>query len=154
MTKEYAKGFIENDIASGRRTDYLYRISLKGLIRNETGEVLVVKENGRKHWDLPGGGIDHGENIKAGLARELKEEVNLEGDFSYNVISIDDPRYLDKHDFWQIHIFVDIKPENMTFSAGEDGDEVAFMDPMLFKDSSNRAEKSIYENSMFGNQKQ
>ena len=46
------------------RTDYLYRVSLKSVIFNDHGEVLVVKESGRDWWDIPGGGMDHGESIK------------------------------------------------------------------------------------------
>ncbi len=30
-----------------RKTDYLYRISIKGIILNDAGEVLLVKESGR-----------------------------------------------------------------------------------------------------------
>lgn len=59
----------------GRKTDYLYRVSIKGLIRNSKDEVLVVKEAGRTWWDLPGGGMDHDEDIKSALAREMHEEV-------------------------------------------------------------------------------
>jgi 8-oxo-dGTP pyrophosphatase MutT (NUDIX family) len=61
---------------------------------NDQGEVLVVKEVGRTWWDLPGGGMDHGEDIKSALARELKEEVNLSSNFTYRVIDVEDPAYL------------------------------------------------------------
>lgn len=49
---------------SPRPTDYLFRVSLKCVIRNDAGEVLAVKEVGRDFWDLPGGGMDHGESIQ------------------------------------------------------------------------------------------
>lgn len=52
-----------NQSALGRKNDYLYRLSLKGLVVNDNGEVLVVKETGRTWWDLLGGGMDHGETI-------------------------------------------------------------------------------------------
>lgn len=32
---------------STRKTDYLYRLSIKGTIFNDTGEILFVKESGR-----------------------------------------------------------------------------------------------------------
>ena len=38
--------------------DCLYRISLKALIYNDVGQILVVKEIDRTYWDLPGGGMD------------------------------------------------------------------------------------------------
>lgn len=129
---------------SSRRTDYLYRISIKGLIRNEKGEVLVVKEAGRNYWDLPGGGMDHGENIKIAIAREMQEEVSLEGDFTYKIIAVDDPAYLEIHDFWQVRLIYELRPENMQFHAGEDGDEIAFLHPHTLKDSLSEVERRIY----------
>lgn len=144
MSIEQAQGVINHD-HSDRKTDYLYRISLKGLIRNEKGEVLVVKETGRTWWDLPGGGMDHHEQIKVALARELKEEVNLEGNFTYDIIAVDDPAYLDPHDFWQIRLIYEIIPKNMAFSVGEDGDEIAFMAAEAFQNSESATERKIYE---------
>jgi hypothetical protein len=35
-------------------------------------------------------------------------------------------------------------PHNMTFSAGVDGDEIAFMDPALFKESELAIERRVY----------
>ena len=40
-----------------------YRVSLKAVIRNGAGEVLCVTESERNMWELPGGGLDHGETI-------------------------------------------------------------------------------------------
>lgn len=58
---------------TNRPIDYLYRLSLKALITNANGDILVVKEIGRHHYDLPGGGMDHGEDFRQALARELAE---------------------------------------------------------------------------------
>jgi ADP-ribose pyrophosphatase YjhB (NUDIX family) len=110
-----------------RKTDYLYRISIKGIILNDAGEVLLVKESGRDWWDLPGGGMDHGEDIKSAIARELKEEVNLTGDFSYQVVYVDDPSLLQHSKMLQVRLIFIVKPELMEFSPGDDGDEVIFM---------------------------
>ncbi len=54
-----------------------YRVSVKALIRNKDGKVLVLKEN-QDTWSLPGGGLDHGEDPKSGILRELKEELGIE----------------------------------------------------------------------------
>lgn len=35
--------------------DCLYRISLKSLIYNDAGQILVIKGINRMYWDLPGG---------------------------------------------------------------------------------------------------
>lgn len=128
-----------------RPTDYLYRISIKCLIRNENGEALVVKEAGRDWWDLPGGGMDHGESIKSAIAREMKEEVNLEGEFTYKILDIDEPAYLKVHDFWQMRLIFEIKPTVMEFSPGIDADQVAFMNPGVFNDSDIETERKIHQ---------
>jgi len=143
MSEQNSLGIINHGI-SNRRTDYLYRISIKGLIRNEKNEILVVKETGRSWWDLPGGGMDHSENIESAIAREMKEEVNLRGNFTHKVIDVDDPAYLKTHDFWQVRLIFEVKPDNQVFSPGEDGDEVAFMNPDIFKDSESEVEQRIY----------
>lgn len=143
MSERISLGVVHHETSS-RRTDYLYRISIKGLIRNEKGEVLVVKEAGRTYWDLPGGGMDHSEDIKSTIAREMKEEVNLDGNFTYRIIDVDEPAYLTSHTFWQIRLIFEITPEHMAFSAGEDGDEVMFVHPDLFKGSLSETERRIY----------
>lgn len=144
MTLQHSLGHISHDASSSRRTDYLYRISLKGLIKNDAGEVLVVKEMGRDWWDLPGGGMDHGEDIKLALAREMREEVNMEGDFTYRIIAVDEPMYLEKHNFWQLRLIFEITPENMIFSAGDDSDEISFMQSKLLGSSDKETERRVY----------
>ena len=143
MNKQNAHGVVAQP--ANRRTDYLYRVSLKCVICNERGEVLVVKERGRDWWDLPGGGMDHGERIKDAIAREMKEEVNLRGDFEYNVIAVDEPAHLGEHNFWQIRLIFVLRPRNFAFSAGDDGDEIKFVDPRVFKNAANSVERRIYE---------
>lgn len=135
-------GVIEYD--SSRRHDYLYRISVKGVIFNDTGDVLVVKEAGREVWDLPGGGMDHSEDIKAAIAREMKEEVNLEGDFSYEILEVEDPAYVPMHNFWQMRLVFVILPLTMNFSPGEDSDEIAFINPETLKHSESPFERYVH----------
>ena len=129
------------------RKDYLFRVSLKSVIFNETGEVLVVKETGRDWWDLPGGGIDHGESVKEGLARELREEVSLTGDFEFRAILTEDPHYLAGPNLYQMRITFLVQPEVVVFAPGDDGDEVMFVDPFSFKDSEVFTERRIYDYS-------
>lgn len=135
-------GIVEHD--TERPTDYLYRVSLKCLIRNEAGDVLVVKEKGRDWWDLPGGGMDHGESLRLSIAREMYEEVAMTGDFSYRVIAVDEPMYLDSHNFWQTRLIFAVEQENASYSVGEDCDEIAFLPPKYFKDSKIELERRVY----------
>lgn len=131
---------------SPRPTDYLFRVSLKCVIRNDAGEVLAVKEIGRDFWDLPGGGMDHGESIQAAITRELHEEIGLTGAFTYKLLAIEDPSLL-QHNFYQLRIIVALLPENTAFSAGVDADEIAFIDPNLLKNSLHNAERKLYHYS-------
>jgi 8-oxo-dGTP diphosphatase len=143
MSQQPTHGVVLRD-QSQRRTDFLYRVSIKCLVRNQKGEVLVVKEKGRSWWDLPGGGMDHGESIKTAIAREMKEEVNLEGDFTYRIIEVEEPALLTMHNLWQIRLIYEIKPTVLEFSAGEDGDEAAFMEPDQFEHSDSNVEQRVY----------
>lgn len=130
-----------------KRPDYLFRISVKGLIVNKEGKVLVVKETGRGSWDMPGGGMDHGETIKDALARELYEEVGLKGEFGYQVVAIEDPKPL-LSNILQMRVIFAITPEVNEFYAGIDGDEIAFIDPRIFVNSAEFSERKVYEYAM------
>ena len=147
MAIENPQGIINYDESKGRGTDYLYRVSLKCLVKNDQDQVLVVKETGRDWWDLPGGGMDHGEDFKTALAREMQEEVNYSGDFTYRIIAADDPGVLKRANSWQIRLVFELKTDNMTFSPGADGDEVAFMNPDDFQNSADKMERLIYKYS-------
>lgn len=55
--------------------------AVAGLIVNENNELLVTVRAHDPHkgrWDLPGGFIDPGESAEHALAREIKEELNLD----------------------------------------------------------------------------
>ena len=56
----------------------LPRIRLTGILV-EDGKVLLVKEvlRERSRWNLPGGSLEPGETIEAGLIRELREETGI-----------------------------------------------------------------------------
>lgn len=125
--------------------DHLFRISLKAVIFNDKGHVLIVKEHGRDWWDIPGGGLDHGELVQEGLARELREEVGFEGNFTYEAILVEDPRLQQRRDLYQMRLTFVVTPENYEFSVGDDGDEIMFIHPDDFKDSAIITEQKIYE---------
>ncbi len=51
-------------------------MSVKGLIYDD-GKLLFVRERSNT-WDLPGGGLEHGEGIAEALRRECREELGTE----------------------------------------------------------------------------
>lgn len=53
-----------------------YPVSVKGVLF-QSGRVLLL-ENDRQEWELPGGKLDRGETLPSCLARELSEETGLE----------------------------------------------------------------------------
>ena len=54
-----------------------YRVAVKGLVRDELGRLLFVQERSDS-WDLPGGGLEHGEDIAEALKREFLEELEAD----------------------------------------------------------------------------
>ena len=128
-----------------RKNDYLYRVSMKSVITNQKGEVLVVKESGRTWWDLPGGGMDHGENIKSAIARELKEEVGLVGNFTHNIIDVEDPVHLNNANVLQVRLIFSVLPEVLPIKPGDEADEIMYIRPEELKDSDNSIERKVYE---------
>ncbi len=57
--------------------DKFYRVSAKALIFNEEDKLLLLKETGGKGWELPGGGIEYGEDPISTIHRELEEETGF-----------------------------------------------------------------------------
>lgn len=123
----------------------MYRVSLKAVIRNEKGEVLVCKEYHGNDWSLPGGGWDHGETEHEALARELKEEVNYDGNFTAKPFATA-VFWVEPRKSWLLWIVYDVTTENMNFSVGNDTNEIAFVDPKTLENANERTERWIFEN--------
>ena len=128
---------------SGKYPNAFYRVSLKALIRNDKGEVLVVKERS-KGWELPGGGFDHGENIHDALKRELYEEVLITSSFTEKLIDVE-PIYVENKESWTLWLVYEVDLEKLEYGIGADADEVAFIDPNTLRDSEYLFERLIYK---------
>jgi len=57
--------------------DAFYRISIKVLIKNPDNKLLVVQDTTNGTWEVPGGGLDHGETIEQTAKREIQEELGV-----------------------------------------------------------------------------
>jgi 8-oxo-dGTP diphosphatase len=66
-----------------------YGLTVRGVIKNDDGEILIVKRHPKSKtdpemWELPGGKVEKGEHFADALVREIKEETSLDvnvGDF-------------------------------------------------------------------------
>ncbi|HEX8996944.1 MAG TPA: NUDIX domain-containing protein [Ktedonobacterales bacterium] len=54
-----------------------YRIACSAIIERG-GEYLMARRRDIGWWNLPGGGLEAGETVEQGLAREVREEVGIE----------------------------------------------------------------------------
>ena len=79
MIKEYSA----EENKAWRATQPQKMVVVKVIIKSDRGNILLVKPNYKKTWQLPGGGVDNGESPESAVVREVSEELNL-------AISIDD----------------------------------------------------------------
>jgi 8-oxo-dGTP diphosphatase len=102
-----------------------YRISVKGLVVDDTGRFLLSKEDNGK-WELPGGGLDHGEDPLVGLQREITEETGLEVTFVSPT-----PKYFITarrlgSDTFVANVIYEIKLKNLDFTPSDECQELRY----------------------------
>lgn len=56
------------------------RVGLGVIVKNDTGQILVMKRAGdhAPFWSIPGGKLELGETFEAGATRELREELSID----------------------------------------------------------------------------
>lgn len=122
-----------------------YRVSVKAVIRDDLGRVLVNKEGGSDTWSLPGGGWDHGETEREALARELKEEVGYGGEFTARPRATT-VKWLEHKQAYLLWIVYDVATENTGFSIGQDSSEIAWIYPGELAPAKSFEEQWIVDN--------
>jgi 8-oxo-dGTP diphosphatase len=53
-----------------------YHVTIKGLFFDQHNKILLIQENSGM-WDLPGGRLEHGEDLHGALSRECIEEMGI-----------------------------------------------------------------------------
>jgi 8-oxo-dGTP diphosphatase len=104
-----------------------YRISIKALILDEQKRFLLAKEDNGL-WEFPWWWLDHGENPRDGLKREVYEEMWLEVTAieeqpSYFITVLSPREGIDRR---IANIFYTVKVKNLDFIASEECREIAF----------------------------
>ena len=128
---------------TGKYPDTYYRVSVKALIRNEKGEVLVAKEKA-PFWNLPGGGLGHGESVHDALARELYEEALITQSFEEKLLTTESI-WLEEKQAWLLWLVYEIKVDGLQYGVGVDASEVTFVDPATLQNSDRLEGRLIYK---------
>jgi 8-oxo-dGTP diphosphatase len=102
-----------------------YRTSVKALILNEDQKFLLTKaESGR--WDLPGGGLDWGEDPRACVSREIKEEMGIATQFVAEHPSYFVAVLADDEAGWINNVVYIAKLQHLDFTSSDECLEIRF----------------------------
>lgn len=52
-----------------------YYIGVKGIIQDQDGRVLILKDSSTGKWEVPGGRMDENQTIEEAFSREIGEEI-------------------------------------------------------------------------------
>lgn len=95
-----------------------YRVSLKAVVRDDAGNVLVTGEPDGK-YELPGGGWDHDESVDAGMRREIQEELGVEVTRVGNTLFVYKGRTERPHVMMRVAVEVELADHNFTFNQDD-----------------------------------
>ena len=81
------------------------QVGVKAIARNKEGKYLLLHRSAKKYpgtngtWDIVGGRIDPGTDLRENLAREIREEVGLDWNGTPRLIGAQDifPKSGEKH---------------------------------------------------------
>ena len=134
-------------------TEHYYRVSIKALVLDETRKKFLVAQEDNGMWELPGGGLEHGESPRDALQREIKEEMGLAVTWVAETPSffISFNKKTDK-DFWMNNVLYETKLPSLEFTPSDECIAVRFVtseEALTLPAFSN-----VYELAkMFGNKK-
>ena len=109
-------------------------VGVGAVILDEEGRVVLIRrryEPLKGQWSLPGGTLELGETLEAGVAREIREETGLEVAVG-PVVEVFDRIMLDDEQRVRYHfVLVDYlcRPISGSLLAGSDVDDAVAVDP-------------------------
>jgi 8-oxo-dGTP pyrophosphatase MutT (NUDIX family) len=105
-----------------------YRVSVKGVVIDEQGRYLLSLEDNGK-WELLGGGLDHGEDPRQCLEREIKEETGLViTSISENPIHFITAKR-ENADTYIANVIYEITLKDLDFTPSDECQELRFVKP-------------------------
>lgn len=104
--------------------DYVFGLSVRVLLANEEGKILILKRSTDSKtnpgkWELPGGKVDQGESFDQALIREVHEETQLKITLDH-VVGVSEQNL---HLIRAVHIIMSGKiiQGNLTLSSEHEG---------------------------------
>lgn len=79
-------------------------VGVRAVVIDEAGRVFLVKHSYVAGWYLPGGGVEAGETLLTALARELREEGNIELDDAPAFFAVYFNRRVSKRDHVALYV--------------------------------------------------
>jgi len=136
-------------MTKGSYPDTFYRVSIKAIIRDSEGRLLLVREKGHEDYALPGGGLGHGESAHDCLVRELYEELELTSPFAEHAVAARQ-KFLDSRNAYLLWVVYEIDYESLEFSVGTDAEAVGWFAPdeIITNNEEAKLTKSILENEL------
>lgn len=105
-----------------------YRVSVKGIVIDDEGRILLSLEDNGK-WEMLGGGLDHDEDPVVCLRREITEETGL----TVTYVS-PTPKYFvtcrrENADTYIANVIYEIKLRDLDFIPSDECQELRFFTP-------------------------
>jgi 8-oxo-dGTP diphosphatase len=111
--------------------DSFFRVSVKGLFVKD-GKILLFKEPKKLSgkWELPGGGLNFGEDIQEGLKREIEEETGIKiKSLAKRPLYAWTWRFENKRNmdwYYSLVLAYQIEVESLDFKPSEECEEIGF----------------------------
>lgn len=65
-------------LAEGNAKQARKRVTVKAVMRDQTGRILLVNPTYKEYWDLPGGMVEANEPLRVAAQREIVEELGFQ----------------------------------------------------------------------------